>query len=67
MRLSVLLKEEARAVRARNRKAFDTILQSMPKVTYRTTWSELQHMLLDNQQFVEDEELQSVYMYKDVL
>ena len=55
------MQEEARALRARNRKAFDAILQSMPKMTYRTTWSEMQHMLLDNQQFVEDEELQSVY------
>ncbi len=40
-------KEDSKSIRKRNIKVFNEILNSMPKLTYRTTWSEAQHMLLD--------------------
>lgn len=47
-------------MRKRNIKVFNEILDSMPSLTYRTTWSEAQQMLLDNPRFTEDPELQSM-------
>ena len=38
---------------------FTEILDSMPSLTNRSTWSEAQQMLLDNSLFTEDVELQS--------
>ena len=38
---------------------FNEILDSMPSLTHRTTWSEAQQMLLDNGRFTEDMDLQS--------
>ncbi|VUZ52659.1 unnamed protein product [Hymenolepis diminuta] len=51
-------KEEAKALRKKNIKTFNEILSSMPNLTYRTTWSEAQQMLLDEPRFTEDKDLQ---------
>ncbi|XP_064647674.1 pre-mRNA-processing factor 40 homolog A-like isoform X2 [Lineus longissimus] len=53
-------KEEAKDLRKRNIKVFNEILDSMPTLTFRTTWSEAQHMLLDNPIFAEDLDLQNM-------
>ena len=54
-----MFQEEAKALRKRNIKVFSEILDSMPSLTYCTTWSEAQQMLLDNPRFTEDPDLQS--------
>ena len=51
--------EDAKLLRKRNIKVFSDILDNMPNLTYCTTWSETQQMLLDNPQFTEDPDLQS--------
>ncbi|XP_052247261.1 pre-mRNA-processing factor 40 homolog A-like isoform X2 [Dreissena polymorpha] len=53
-------KEEAKTLRKRNIKVFSEILDSMPNLTYGTTWSEAQQMLLDNPRFTEDPDLQNM-------
>ncbi|VDL90239.1 unnamed protein product [Schistocephalus solidus] len=53
-------KEEAKTLRKRNIKIFNEILNTMPNLTYRTTWSEAQQMLLDNSKFTSDLELQNL-------
>nr|VZI12378.1 unnamed protein product [Spirometra erinaceieuropaei] len=53
-------KEEAKTLRKRNIKVFNEILNTMPNLTYRTTWSEAQQMLLDNSKFTSDLELQNL-------
>ncbi|CAL8106225.1 unnamed protein product [Calicophoron daubneyi] len=53
-------REEAKVLRKRNIKVFNEILSGMAKLTYRTTWSEAQKMLLDNTKFTSDVELQSL-------
>jgi len=47
-------------LKKRNVKALKDILTSMSKVTYKTTWQEAQRLLLDNIDFVNDTELQSL-------
>jgi hypothetical protein len=47
-------------LKKRNVKALKDILSNMSKVTYRTTWQEAQRLLLDNVDFVNDTELQSI-------
>lgn len=53
-------KEEAKILRKRNIKVFSEILDSMPNLTYTTTWSEAQQMLLDNPRFTEDPDLENM-------
>lgn len=53
-------KEDAKLLRKRNVKVFSDILDNMPSLTYCTTWSETQQMLLDNPQFTEDPDLQNM-------
>ncbi|KAG5451747.1 Pre-mRNA-processing factor 40 B [Clonorchis sinensis] len=53
-------RDEAKVVRKRNIKVFHEILSGMPNLTFRTTWSEAQQMLLDNPKFTGDIELQSL-------
>jgi len=53
------MQEDAKLLRKRNVKVFSDILDNMPSLTYCTTWSETQQMLLDNPQFTEDPDLQS--------
>lgn len=53
-------KEDAKLLRKRNIKVFSDILDNMPSLTYCTTWSETQQMLLDNPQFTEDPDLQNM-------
>uniref|UniRef100_F6R4T5 Uncharacterized protein n=1 Tax=Ciona intestinalis TaxID=7719 RepID=F6R4T5_CIOIN len=53
-------KEEAKELRRRNMKQLRHILLSLKKLTYRTTWSECQQMLMDNNLFAEDEDLQNM-------
>lgn len=47
-------KEEARVLKKRNMRVLGDLLQSMGAVTHRTTWSEAQVLLLDNNQFKTD-------------
>ena len=56
------LQEEQKMLRKRNIKMFSEILDSMPALTYQTTWSETQGMLLDNNRFTEDPELQCKFL-----
>ncbi|GFR81602.1 pre-mRNA-processing factor 40-like protein A [Elysia marginata] len=53
-------KEEAKVLRKRNIKVFSEILDSMPNLTFTTTWSEAQQMLLDNPRFTEDPDLENM-------
>lgn len=41
-------RDEAKVMRKRNIRVFNDILKEMSPLTYRTTWSEAQQMLLDN-------------------
>ncbi|XP_033098014.1 pre-mRNA-processing factor 40 homolog A-like [Anneissia japonica] len=51
-------KEENKTLRKRNIESLHNILNNMPNITYRTTWSECQQYLMDNPAFAEDDELQ---------
>ncbi|XP_064614415.1 LOW QUALITY PROTEIN: pre-mRNA-processing factor 40 homolog A-like [Liolophura sinensis] len=53
-------KEEAKTLRERNIEVFKEILDSILSLTYSTTWSEAQQMLLDNPRFTEDQDLQNM-------
>ncbi|KAF6777589.1 hypothetical protein AHF37_02620 [Paragonimus kellicotti] len=53
-------RDEAKVLRKRNVKVFREILRGMLNLTFRTTWSEAQQMLLDNTKFTGDVELQSL-------
>lgn len=53
-------KEDAKDLRRRNMKQFRKVLASLKKLNFRTTWAECQQMLMDNQQFKEDEDLQNM-------
>ena len=50
-------KEEARVLKKRNMRVLGDLLQSMSSVTHRTTWSEAQVLLLENNQFKTDVQL----------
>lgn len=47
-------KEEARVMKKRNMRVLSEVLESMTSVTYQTTWSEAQVMLLENSAFKND-------------
>jgi len=47
-------KEDAKALKKRNMKTLAEILDSMTNISYRTTWSEAQQLLLDNRTFADD-------------
>lgn len=47
-------KEEARIMKKRNMRVLSEVLESMSSVTYQTTWSEAQVMLLENAAFKND-------------
>ncbi|KAK9876064.1 hypothetical protein WA026_011173 [Henosepilachna vigintioctopunctata] len=47
-------KEEAKVQKKQNMKRLAEVLDNMPKITYDTTWSEAQAMLLDNADFKND-------------
>uniref|UniRef100_A0A182PCN5 Uncharacterized protein n=1 Tax=Anopheles epiroticus TaxID=199890 RepID=A0A182PCN5_9DIPT len=47
-------KEEARVMKKRNMRVLGELLEAMTNVTYQTTWSEAQVMLLDNASFKND-------------
>ena len=51
--LSKKEKEDARVLRKKNIKTLKDILDSMPGVSFKSTWSEAQKMLVDNPQFAE--------------
>ncbi|XP_018025911.1 pre-mRNA-processing factor 40 homolog B isoform X2 [Hyalella azteca] len=53
-------KEEHKAMRKRNMKVLSEILDSMTNITFKTTWSEAQQMLIDNPVFAEDTDLLSM-------
>ncbi|XP_013421515.1 pre-mRNA-processing factor 40 homolog A [Lingula anatina] len=58
-------KEEAKTLRKRNIKVFNEILDNMPSLTYRTTWSEGQALLLDNPTFTDDTDLQRDFQLQE--
>lgn len=47
-------KEEARVLKKRNMRVLGDLLHSMTSITYQTTWSEAQMLLLENNQFKTD-------------
>ncbi|XP_050076945.1 pre-mRNA-processing factor 40 homolog A [Anopheles maculipalpis] len=47
-------KEEARVMKKRNMRVLGELLEAMTSVSYQTTWSEAQVMLLDNASFKND-------------
>lgn len=47
-------KEEAKVLKKRNIKVLRKLLESMDSITYQTTWSEAQVLLLDNSEFKSD-------------
>ncbi|XP_055543926.1 pre-mRNA-processing factor 40 homolog A [Wyeomyia smithii] len=47
-------KEEARVLKKRNMRVLGELLEAMTSVTYQTTWSEAQVMLLENTSFKND-------------
>ncbi|KAJ8024892.1 Pre-mRNA-processing factor 40-like A [Holothuria leucospilota] len=53
-------KEESKHLRKRNIEAMHNILNSMPNVSFKTTWSECQRQLAENPTFTDDEELLSM-------
>jgi pre-mRNA-processing factor 40 len=53
-------KEQTKNLRKRNTKALKTILENIPKVTYKTLWSEAQKLLFKDQSFAQDLELQNM-------
>lgn len=53
-------KEENKAMRKRNMKVLSEILDSMTNITFKTTWSDAQQMLIDNPTFAEDTDLLSM-------
>ncbi|XP_020641514.2 pre-mRNA-processing factor 40 homolog B isoform X1 [Pogona vitticeps] len=53
-------KEHAKQLRKRNIQALKSILDSMSRVSFQTTWSEAQQYLMDNPSFAEDEDLQNM-------
>lgn len=53
------LQEETKSMRKRNIKALADILDSMPTITYRTTWSEARQLLSENSAFTSDKDLLS--------
>ncbi|KAI5692138.1 hypothetical protein M8J76_002158 [Diaphorina citri] len=50
-------KEEAKARKKRNMRELASILDSMQKLDFKTTWQEAQQMLLDSSRFVDDQSL----------
>lgn len=52
--LSKREKEEARVLKKRNMRVLGELLEAMTSVTYQTTWSEAQVMLLENASFKND-------------
>ena len=50
-------KEDAKALKKRNMKSLQEILDSMTNISYRTTWQEAQQMLIENPSFADDAEL----------
>ena len=63
-------KEEAKQLRKRNIKVFTEILDNMPSLSNKTTWSEAQQMLLDNPTFTDDPDLQSkfrIHLFKKIV
>ncbi|XP_061470839.1 pre-mRNA-processing factor 40 homolog B isoform X2 [Rhineura floridana] len=53
-------KEHTKQLRKRNIQALKSILDSMSRVSFQTTWSEAQQYLMDNPSFAEDEDLQNM-------
>ncbi|XP_055386207.1 pre-mRNA-processing factor 40 homolog A isoform X2 [Condylostylus longicornis] len=47
-------KEESRVMKKRNMKVLGELLENMTSITYQTTWSEAQVMLLENSDFKND-------------
>lgn len=47
-------KEESRVLKKRNMRVLSEVLESMTSITYQTTWSEAQVMLLENLSFKND-------------
>ncbi|XP_065341931.1 pre-mRNA-processing factor 40 homolog A isoform X2 [Cloeon dipterum] len=50
-------KEQAKVLKKENMRGLSNVLDTMPNITYRTTWQEAQQMLLDNHHFAENANL----------
>ena len=61
-------KEDARVLRKKNIKTLKDILDSMPGVSFKTTWSEAQKLLVDNPQFAEVimQTMLGLYQYRQI-
>lgn len=55
--LSKREKEEEKTLRKRNMKNLTRVLDSITDITYKTTWTEAQQLLLDNPSFAQDSNL----------
>ena len=53
-------RETAKLLRRRNTKALKQILEAIPKVTYKTCWSETQRLLFKDANFAQDMDLQNM-------
>jgi pre-mRNA-processing factor 40 len=50
-------KEQSKVLKKENMKGLANVLDTMPNITFRTTWQEAQQMLLDNHNFAENSNL----------
>lgn len=55
--LSKREKEEAKELKKRNMKKLAELLEKMPQITYETSWSDAQQLLVENHTFSNDREL----------
>jgi len=54
-------KEQAKILKKENMKGLANVLDTMPNITFRTTWQEAQQMLLDNHNFAENSTLLGLF------
>lgn len=55
--LSKREKEETKAIKKRNMKKLAELFEKMPQITYETSWTTAQSLLLENETFSQDREL----------
>ena len=61
--LSKREKEEEKSLRKRNMKNLTRVLDSITDITYKTTWTEAQQLLLDNPSFSQDSDLLGKHLF----
>jgi len=50
-------REEAKELKKRNTMKLAELLEKMPQITYETSWTDAQQLLVENQSFANDREL----------